>query len=196
VIMRNATANIFCLLCLYPALGMAQKFSLSAGVKGGVPFTDLLTATDVITGAPAQVLSQSDNYLVGPVVQLNLPFGFGVEADGLYRATRYTLVTNNESPVAVKSSSWEVPILIKYTLPTPLIRPFLGVGPVFRRFNDAPPHDSSSDRGLVAGGGVEIKIGALRLSGEARYLRWGTSDYGTSLRLSRNQGEVLIGILF
>ena len=64
-------------------------FGWGLGVKGGVPTTDQLTSNRGTTAT----LHQNDNYIVGPVAEVRIPFGFAVEVDGLYRGTNYT-VTN------------------------------------------------------------------------------------------------------
>ena len=51
---------------------------LSVGLKGGFPLTDSLSD------------SASKNYLIGPMAELNLPFGLAVEADALYRPLTLT----------------------------------------------------------------------------------------------------------
>src|SRR5579863_4983903 len=60
--------------------------SLSVGIRGGVPFTGALTdlttnGVDVISRS----FSDSNQYIIGPMVELHLPFGLSVEADALYR---------------------------------------------------------------------------------------------------------------
>ncbi len=62
---------------------MAQPFSI--GTIGGVPLTGGLQNTttqevDLITHS----FSDSNLYVVGAMVELRLPFGLAVEADGLY----------------------------------------------------------------------------------------------------------------
>src|ERR1700724_881489 len=67
---------------------------LSFGVKGGVPLTDPLGDT-TFNGIDTiiHVFSGSKNYLIGPMVELNLPFGLSVEADALYRPLNLTTET-------------------------------------------------------------------------------------------------------
>src|SRR5579863_3806404 len=65
---------------------------LSFGIKGGVPLTDAFADS-----SPLQVdvivhsFSASKNYVIGPMAELNLPFGFSVEADALYRPLNLTI---------------------------------------------------------------------------------------------------------
>ncbi len=69
----------------------AAEHIFSFGIKGGVPLTDAFTDTttrgvDVIT----HTFSNTKNYVIGPTVELSLPFGFAVEADALYRPLNLT----------------------------------------------------------------------------------------------------------
>jgi hypothetical protein len=163
-------------------------FGFGAGVKGGLGFTDVLEAE----GAP---LSNGDNYIVGPVVEVRLPFGFAVEADGLYHGASYHLANAGGLPAAIKSSSWELPYLAKFRFPIPLVKPFVVAGGAYRIFNDLPPNVIPTHNAFVAGGGLELRVRKLRLSAEARYLRWNESPV-TAVRLAQGQGEVLLGLLF
>ena len=180
--------------------------SLSVGIRGGVPFTgahsDLTThGVDVISRS----FSDSNHYIVGPMVELHLPFGFSVEADGLYRPLNVT----TESQVAPQQtvfrtskdvSSWEFPIMGKFRIPVlPLIKPYVGAGPNFR----VAGSDLSfvSNKGLAVGLGVELKISKLRIAPEVRYTRWGSDTKLTvgnvvSVASNTNQGEFLVGISF
>jgi hypothetical protein len=170
-------------------------FGVGVGVKGGVPATDLLKAAGVTTGVPP-VLSQDDNYLVGPVAELRLPFGFAFEADGLYRGTQYHVVSSNNLPTRIQSSSWEIPYLGKFRFPIPLLKPFVVAGGSYRIFNNLPPGVTATHNGVVAGAGLELRMKKVRLSGEFRYLRWGEPPQNDLARLKQDQGEVLFGLIF
>jgi hypothetical protein len=169
----------------------AQHFGFGLGVKAGVPFTDLLKA-GVGTGS----LSQESNYLVGPFAELRIPFGFAVEVDGLYRGTQYTVANSANGVTAINSSSWEIPYLAKFRFPIPLLKPFVEAGGAYRHFNNLPPGVTATHNAFVAGGGLELKISKLRISGEVRYLRWGAPPSTDIARLAQSQGEVLFGLAF
>src|SRR5580692_2120784 len=92
----------------------------SFGVKGGFPLTDPLSddtfhSVDVVTHA----FSASKNYVIGPMVELNLPFGLAVEADALYRPLNLTTETQLVSSpslvnrLSVDASSMYLPVLLK-----------------------------------------------------------------------------------
>jgi len=170
-----------------------QKFGFGIGVKGGFPFTDLL---QTVSGSTI-TLSSGDNYLVGPAVELRLPFGFAIEADGLYRGTQYHLASGGGAlPTAFNSASWEIPYLAKFRFPIPLLKPFVEAGGAYRTFTDLPSGVSPGHNAFVAGGGLELVIKRVRLSGEARYLHWQQSTNNLAVRLASNQGEVLFGLMF
>jgi hypothetical protein len=191
--MRRSVSVLFLTAGLASAAHL--DFGVGVGVKAGIPFTDLLETTGAITGPPP-ALSQEDNYIVGPVVELRLPFGFAIEADGLYRGTNYHVANTGNLPTVIKSSSWEIPYLAKFRFPIPLLKPFVVAGGAYRTFNDLPPGITATHNAFVAGGGLELRLGRLRLSGEARYLRWGEPPANAAAFLTRSQGEVLFGLIF
>jgi hypothetical protein len=179
-------------LFLSAGLLPAQHFGFGIGVKGGFPFTDLLKA---LTSSPV-TLSQGNNYIVGPFAELRIPFGFAIEVDGLYRGTNYSVANSPSGLTAIKSSSWEIPYLAKFRLPIPLLKPFVAAGGAYRTFNDLPPGVTATHNAFVVGGGLELKVSKLRISGEARYLRWGQPPTTDLARLAQSQGELLFGLAF
>jgi hypothetical protein len=113
----------------------AQMFSF--GVKGGVPLTDLLAQS---LQAPIFASSVTNRYLVGPTVELRLPFGVSAELDAIYRHFGFTqsqsvrMATPPNVLVSVFTTSrtagsdWEFPLLAKYRWHTPVVRPYLNTG--------------------------------------------------------------------
>jgi hypothetical protein len=126
---------------------------------------------------------------------MRIPFGFAIEVDGLYRGTDYNLTTNNIS-ASLNAHAWEIPYLAKFRFPIPLLKPFVSAGGAYRTFTDLPPTVTASHDAFVLGGGLELRISKLRLSGEARWLRWGSPSNNAIVRLAQNQGEVLFGAVF
>ena len=169
-------------------------FGFGVGVKGGVPFTDVLEAAGTINST-ASTLTRSTSYLVGPVVELRLPFGFALETDGLYHAAEYDLTTNGIR-TAVPAHAWEIPYLAKFRFPIPVLKPFVSAGGAYRTFTDLPNNVTPTHNAFVLGGGLELRISRLRLSGELRWLRWGSPSNNNIVRLSQNEGEVLFGFVF
>ena len=177
------------------AKSMLGQFGVGLGVKGGVPFTNLLQATGTINGMPVTGVSRSGEYLVGPAVELRLPLGFAFEVDGIYNSADYRLRAGSSS-LTTTVSSWEIPYLAKFRFPIPLLKPFVSVGGAYRTFTSLPTNTTPTHNAFVAGGGIELRISRLRLSGEARYLRWNTSSVNNIAKLGQNQGELLFGLMF
>jgi hypothetical protein len=174
-------------------LGQHLDFGFGFGVKGGVPITDIFETTGIIT-SPAS-LTRSNDYLVGPVVELRLPFGFALEADGIYRSAEYNLTSPNVN-ARLNASAWELPYLAKFRFPIPLLKPFVSAGGAYRTFTDLPANITPAHNAFVIAGGLELRIRRVRLSGEMRWLRWGEPSTSTGVRLTQNQGEVLFGVVF
>jgi len=167
-------------------------FGWGLGVKGGVPTTDLLTSNLGTTAT----LHQQGNYIVGPVGEVRIPFGFALEVDGLYHGTNYTVTNAPTGVTSIDSSSWEIPYLAKFRLPIPLLKPFLAGGGAYRTFNGLPAGVTPSHSAFVAAGGLELRISRVRLSAEGRYLRWGSTPSTDLARLKRDQVEILFGFIF
>src|SRR5436305_3749478 len=180
------------LLFFFAGACFAQHIGI--GVKGAIPVT-----TD-IEGYGA---SESRRYVVGPMIEVRLPFGFGVEADALYRRFGYSTTSEFLSLASfvtrARANSWEFPIVAKYRWRLPYV--MAGVAPryvsgefVSSGFNTNPSTgvrsfssstgnlDFATQVGFVAGGGVEFGLGRIHVAPEVRYIRWKDpllSDYGS-----------------
>jgi hypothetical protein len=209
---RIALGLVF--LCLAAANAPAQ-IPVSAGVKGGVALTDAFQRTSFLIGdfypygeLVTHFYSPSKDYLVGPFIELRLPFGLGVEADALYRYVHLSsalettvsagsnLTPSTLSTLGENSHVWEFPILAKYRFKLPIARPYLDAGPSFRVTNSFA--SALSNHGFAAGAGVDVKALVLHISPEVRYTRWG-SDSSAAAYLPHsnvNQVELLVGIAF
>lgn len=194
----TAFSKAACLLLGVTSAIFAQHldFGFDFGVKGGVPFTDILSIPNIVS-SPVTTLEKSNNYLIGPVAELRIPFGFAFEVDGIYHASDYHLTTNNIT-TTLTASSWEIPYLAKFRFPIPLLKPFVSAGGAYRSFTDLPNNlITPTHNAFVLGGGLELRISRLRLSGEARWLHWNSPPNNSNVaRLDSNQGEVLFGLVF
>jgi hypothetical protein len=197
--------RVLSLILFFSAAAWAQLFS--AGIKAGLPLTDPfenLTSQSTLTiGETIHTYSNSKKFVAGGMVEIHLPFGISIEADGLYRPLRLiTDVTNvglaGMGRDSVNYTSWEVPIVAKYRfLHTPVVKPYIEAGPNFR-FLSAPLDHFMSGHGFALGGGVEFKTWKLRITPELRYTRWG-SDYNSSLlyiKSNPNQAELMLGVTY
>jgi hypothetical protein len=182
---------------------------LSVGVKGGVP---LANAFETATSRDLRYFSDTKRYTVGPVVELRFPLGLGVEFDALYTRLNF----GSEEPGIVTettANAWHFPLLLKVRAPG-FVRPYLSVGPSFRRlgdvrqtvtdvaagrFSDVTPSELRNrfSPGFVIGGGFELGD-RTRLAPEIRYTRWTSDSFRVPpvLRSNPNQFDFLIGLHF
>jgi hypothetical protein len=185
------------------SMAWAQPFSV--GIVGGVPLTGGLSdvtqsGVDVIS----RTFSKSKLYIVGAMVEVHLPLGLGIEADGLYRPVNSAMdLQVIPQPVAHYSenvATWEFPILGKYRFKfLPLLKPFIEAGPSFRTTGSGLSWVSG--KGITAGAGVEIKVIKLRIAPEIRYTHWGsdatpTPSQGSSPPSKQDQAEFLVAFSF
>jgi len=204
------------LLCAAVVSAAAQPFSV--GIKVGVPATDAL---ETFQGNQSAYVTNTHRYLFGPTVQLNLPFRFSVEVDALYKRLgyEYNQFAGPGSPTTTRTvaNSWEFPVLGKYAVFGGPLRPFVDAGANFRNIsgvdqvrstlaavnvnvNPVPEFKQDNDIGFVFGGGVELKLGVMRITPEFRYTRWGSENFrdpvAAILRTNKNQGDFMIGLTF
>jgi hypothetical protein len=204
------------LICAAVLLSGCRCFGqdFAVGVIGGVRTTD-----DI--GFPAS--SESKRYVVGPEVEVGLPFGLGVEVDALYRREGYSYTFSNFAGTSYsqeRANSWEFPMLLKYKLPLPLIKPFIEVGYAPRVINGTLNNNGfnylpngqqtygqshygtnwNASRGLVIGVGVQFGLGNLRISPEVRYTHWHNQAIyinpgnGPAFGSSQDQVDVLVAL--
>ncbi len=139
----------------------------------------------------------------------------------------YFINTNNVA------NKWEFPLLMKYRFSGAAVRPFVAAGVSVNRINGTGQVRATGRRtftrwdytrtvspsgfpleelarlstgGFVLGGGVEMPLSFIRISGEIRYTRWahenfrgvsGTSVYREAIfSSSLNQADFLLGISF
>lgn len=191
------------LLMFFPSAIFAQSF-FSIGVKGGVPITNAFSdqtfhSVDTIT----RFYSNGTDYIIGPMAEIKLPFGFGVEADALYRSLNlsvdHTLLPLPVSHSASTISSWEFPILAKYHfLPLPIVKPYVEAGPTFRWTGNQAAQ--LSNKGITAGIGIDVKALVIHVSPEIRFTHWGSDVSLTNVsalaKSNQNQAEFLVGLTF
>jgi hypothetical protein len=141
--------------------------------------------------------SVSSRYAIGPQLDIGLPLGFGIEVDALYRHESYQPSFGVSQQY--ERTSWEFPFLLKKTLlPFPVVKPFVEAGYAPRTMESIGYPGVS--HGLVIGGGVEFRIGRLRLSPAIRYTHWDNAPAvlvfsdGPTINLTQNQVDALVGI--
>jgi hypothetical protein len=182
----------------------ANAQSLSVGLLGGGAFND------VVNGASAgnfSAVANSSNFTIGPTLRVNLPVNLRLEVDALYRPYGFTFQGTQGATYPVTAQQWRFPVLAQYRFNgVPVVHPFVEAGLSFDHLagisNAAKSviatgpgallHQSNAD--FVIGGGVDVKIPFVRLSGELRYSRATVSDFANISNL--NQAEVLFGVHF
>jgi hypothetical protein len=188
-------------ITFFLAAAAALPQSLSFGVKAGVPATDLVKSE---TWQFGRYSPESGRYIIGPVIELRLPFGFGVEFNALYRPVKYRVHYNPfAEPGEASGGAWQFPLLAKYRFGGPFVSPYLSGGFAFNRLSGLKELGDLREAtvpGFVVAAGLEGRLPFIRLAPELRYTRW-TADnlenrgggFGVS---NRNQLEALIGITF
>src|SRR5215469_11206370 len=165
-------------------LAVAQPFTF--GIKGGLPLTDFLSAT---SSGNFGYFTTTNRYIVGPVAELHLPLGFGVEFNALYRHFQFSSASNAVDVLinsSTKSGAWQFPLLAKYRFPSKVVRPYVNAGVAWDTLSGLgqtitqtviPTHITSTTHtsnpaelhqstvsGFVAGVGLEIHLIVLHLS--------------------------------
>jgi hypothetical protein len=183
-------------------VSLASAQPISFGIRGGVPFTGGFSDLTTTSGTSfVKMFSDSNEFEIGPMVELHLPLGLSVEADALYHPLNLTQEISTTSIVrnSTNVSSWEFPIVGKYRfLHLPLIKPFVEAGPSFRATGSAASYFSKA--GFILGAGVELKLARIRIEPELRYNRWGSDAASAAAQgmtpSNVNQAQFLIGITF
>ena len=191
--------------------------TLAAGVKGGVRLTDDLDTY--------WATSESKRYAVGPMVTVGFGHGFSVEVDALYRRVGYRTLNSDilggSTTSRARGNSWEFPMVLRKRF----VGPFYGIAGYAPRMIHGSEHTDvlqvvaldprlmthvefdfpglwDTTHGIVAGGGMERRIGRLRIAPEVRYVFWNkpaVEEYGSrgfAIVSSQHQVDVMIGILW
>ena len=198
--------------CWILLAGAACAFAqpVGFGLKVGVPLTDFV---DAAKSGDLSYVRTTNRYIVGVQGELRLPFGFGIEANALYRHINYSGTVSGTS-FTTTANAWEFPILGKYRFKSKIVRPFISAGVAFDTLQGLKQsvlsgnpitYDPSSEvqnhttKGFVAGAGLEIHVPLLHIQPEIRFTRWGAKHFGSLnglLDSNQNQAEFLVGITF
>jgi hypothetical protein len=115
--------------------------------------------------------------------------------------------------ITASASSWEFPVLLRFTVGREGIAPFVGAGVSVRHLGDfgniGPFLTNSSNSTNVVGqaavgfaldGGVQFKLGFLHIDPEIRYTHWGSNNIASAfqnvIRTNDNEGQILVGLTF
>ena len=129
-------------VALLLAVAAQGQVRLHFGVEAGVPLTNTLSASSIplLIGNGSLQDTYSSNtkrLLIGPTVRVDLPFGLGVEVDGLYQRINYehyflgNFGTGGGGVTFSHNTAdrWQFPLLIQYGPKFPLLKPFIEAGP-------------------------------------------------------------------
>jgi opacity protein-like surface antigen len=196
----------------------AQPFT--AGVKLGATLTDFLNSAQSPT---VDYHSGTNRYVLGATVEGRLPFGLGIEIDGLYRHYNFQS-SGTISPAGTSlttrgsTGAWEVPVLAKYRVPFPVVRPFIDAGAAWDFLNgynqnvtatnltipvrppenlNQPVHNTTP--GVVIGAGLDVKTTYVHVSPEVRYTHWDSHHFyspNAGFTSNVNQVEIMIGVTY
>jgi hypothetical protein len=208
--MKRTFPGLFVLACL--AVPLQAQLPIGFGLKGGARLTDFTeTFNSPTSGHATQNTEQDHVYTIGPYVELHLPIGFSLEADLLYKKSASTysqVIPLLEGSRQFNFDSFDIPILAKKRFGTKgvFFRPFVEGG-LANRYSTGLPGSvtlttpitsvgthSGWQEGIVLGGGVELKVLILKISGELRWTRLGHISSSTLPKLNANQAELLFGI--
>ena len=136
-----------CLVLTAASSAVAQH--ISVGIKAGVPLTGLLRSD---WGSGYEVPTQTRRYTIGPVVDIGLLLGFGVEVGALYKrfdqqsiaVTTTGFTSDDETSVPIQQTagisavgqSWEFPIAVQYHFFKSAIRPYVEGGVSLNRLSN------------------------------------------------------------
>ena len=180
----------FILLMVFSASLNAQH--LSYGIKAGAPITD------VVEGK-GNVAASTTRLTIGPMLDIRLPLGLGIEVDALYKRFSASTVAGNPSVLGTSSGSagsWDFPILGKYRMPGIVARPYVEAGVTFNKLGDIAAFKLENRKGFVMGVGLDVGLAKVHIAPEIRYTRYNQKTTLLSLIPNANQAELLVGISF
>ena len=195
-------------LLLVPSIGWAQ--SVSFGLYVGAPLSDLASGE-------SSMVATTGRYTFGPALQVGLPYGFGFEADLLYKRFAFGFASDQARLTAHRL---EMPLLLQYTFHNSPLHPFIQAGISFNRVIAVCGSTACTDtvggfyciqskpavqlrhrhtHGFVLGAGMDLGRGAVRFRPELMITEWVDRNFGTKdsiLRSNTTQVELLLGFKF
>ena len=155
-------------LCfLFTAYSIAQ---IGLGIKGGVNFANV-GGSDAPPGAKALT-----GFAAGGYIEISLPLLFTIQPEILYsqKGTTYDQsMFGTNFTITAKLNYLEIPVLVKYSFPVPVVKPTLYAGPAIgillsakgkvealgqSQEEDIKDQTASTDFGLVVGASAHIAI--------------------------------------
>jgi hypothetical protein len=141
----------------------------------------------------SSVSTPARSFNAGPVLEFLLPRSFSLETDAVYVPLRSSTITTVNGfasrPSASGLTTWEFPLLAKYTLRTGVVAPFAEAGPSFRL-----PTSGLSTRGITVGVGAQIHSRILKIQPAVRYTRWAQNAFGEPVARP-DEVELMVGFV-
>jgi hypothetical protein len=184
---------------------------VTVGVTGAVPVTETLNNS----GGPEEFSYRSGTvrYNIGPAVDFRIIGPFRAEIDALYQPfSLRTFCECNAIPTYGHTTGalWQFPALLKFRLPSPVLKPFVDAGPSFQLASNianssytiiqptpVTTHPSpTAAAGFAIGGGFEFHARPLIFAPEIRCTHWfGVNlDQGPGTGTNANQIQILLSI--
>ena len=197
------------LLAFFAHICFAQS-PFIIGVRGGVPLGDVIQTVQ----SGSNISSSTDHYVVGPTLGIRLPAGFSIIGDALFTRLTFSATSASLGSVSASASSWEFPVMLRFTAGREGISPFVNAGVSVRHISDfgniGPFLTNSSSNntnvigqaavGFALGGGLQFHAGFLHISPEIRYTHWGSNNIASAfqnvIHTNDNEGQILVGVTF
>jgi len=146
---------VACLLLAAASSAFVQHSSV--GIKAGVPLTGLLRTEYASGRFYGEFPTQTKRYTIGPVVDIGLPLGFGVEFGALYKRfdqQSYAVTTTGfvrvvfedgdedsypiqqTAGISAVGHSWEFPVTVQYHFFKSAVRPYVEGGVSLNRLSN------------------------------------------------------------
>ncbi len=199
------------LLVMLGGVASAQLIGITKGVKGGINLATI-GGSDVPTG-----VTGITQYAAGVFVEISLPGPLAIQPEVLYsvKGSKADVPATFLTPAMTVTSTLsyiEIPVLLKFYLPTPVIKPNIFAGPALGILTSAKAKAeysggsvetdikdavTSSDIGAVIGAGVKLALPIVDLSIEGRY-NYGLKsiDKQDGTKVYNRTISVLVGIGF
>jgi hypothetical protein len=198
--MKKAVFSIL-LLWIFSSVAFAQ-LGISKGLIGGLNMASL-SGADVSSNAKGVT-----GYAGGLFVEINIPGPFSIEPEVLYSMKGSKIEFNNYT-ITNNFSYVDVPVLLKYFLPIPVVRTYLYAGPSYSILLSAK---YKTEGASVPNGEVDIKdattandigavvglgVGFSGLRVDARYtLGFTTIDKNGTFKMFNRVAAVYVGLGF
>jgi hypothetical protein len=179
---------------------------VSVGAEAGIPLDR--------TGSAIHTSVDKERWIGGPTIEIRLPRHFGLGVDALYRRINENTSRNVGSTIFFSNATtnhWEFPIYLKYRFGEGPMYPFVLGGGAFEHASVSGTAGCAGDPllcgsagtgtiaatslggGYLLGGGVEFRVGRLKVAPEFRYTRWVRGYFAGA---GSDQPALLVGIRF